>query len=73
MSDRKKKWSDLTQGQQAMVVVGGAIEAGLTTATLISLGRRPADRVNGPKFMWRLLAFLNIVGPTAYFIFGRRR
>ncbi|GGA89221.1 PLDc N-terminal domain-containing protein [Ornithinibacillus halotolerans] len=28
---------------------------------------------NGPKWIWVIVAFLSILGPIIYFIFGRRR
>jgi hypothetical protein len=42
-------------------------------ATLIDIKRRPADQINGSKRMWTAMAFVNIVGPIAYFAIGRRR
>lgn len=52
---------------------------GLTFAELlakvgmwISLYRRPAEKVRGPKWMWVLASFLNGVGPAAYWTFGRK-
>lgn len=67
-----KKWSDLTTGQQRSVYVAGAIEAVLTVVALRDLARRPADSVRGPKTMWVLVAFVQPVGPLAYFATGRR-
>ncbi|MUV38701.1 Negative regulatory protein YxlE [Lentibacillus sp. JNUCC-1] len=33
-----------------------------------------ADETNGPKWMWLLIILLvNLIGPIAYFIFGRRQ
>jgi hypothetical protein len=34
--------------------------------------RRPADRIRGPKLLWRAVATQNVIGPAAYFGFGRR-
>ena len=45
----------------------------LLAATLIDLKRRPAEQIKGSKRMWTALAFVNIIGPLAYFAFGRRR
>jgi hypothetical protein len=35
--------------------------------------RRPADRIRGPKLLWRAIATQNVVGPAAYLGLGRRR
>lgn len=43
----------------------------LMVTAIISLVK--ADETNGPKWMWALIIlFFNILGPIAYFIFGRR-
>ncbi|AXT85033.1 hypothetical protein C6I20_07425 [Aeromicrobium sp. A1-2] len=68
----KKKWSDLTTGQQRAICVVGAVEAVLATVALRDLARRPADRVRGPKVAWALALFVQPVGPLAYFARGRR-
>jgi hypothetical protein len=69
----KKRWSELSQGKRRLVVVAGVVEFVLLAAALIDIKRRPADQIKGSKRMWRSLAFVNIVGPLAYFTFGRRR
>jgi hypothetical protein len=35
--------------------------------------RRPADRIRGPKLLWRAVATQNVIGPAAYYGVGRRR
>lgn len=71
MSD--KKWSDLTSAQQAGVVLLGTLEIGLFIGAQVDLTRRKADQVNGSKVLWRVLSFINFIGPLAYFAVGRRR
>ena len=34
--------------------------------------RRPAERIRGPKLLWRAVATQNVIGPAAYYGFGRR-
>ena len=53
----KKKWSDLTDTQQRLIVVGGAAEVVLTAVALRDLARRPSGQVRGPKVVW-LLGFV---------------
>ncbi|MBC9225715.1 hypothetical protein GL325_05215 [Aeromicrobium sp. 636] len=68
----KTKWSDLTTGQRRAIWLAGAAEAVMTTAVLWDLSRRPAERVRGPKLAWAVGAFVQPVGPLAYFVKGRR-
>jgi len=69
----RKKWSELSGRSRTLVVAVGVVEVVLLAATLIDIKRRPADQINGSKRMWTALAFINIVGPIAYFTLGRRR
>jgi hypothetical protein len=50
-----------------------AVELVLIAAVERDIQRRPADRIRGPKLVWRVLATQNLVGPAAYLGFGRRR
>ncbi len=68
----QKQWSDLSSGQKRAVYVVGALETALTLAALVDLARRPADEVRGPKAAWAVGAFVQPVGPIAYFLAGRR-
>lgn len=69
---KKKKWQDLSRGQQAAVAVVGVVEVVLTTVALVDLVRRPAEQVRGPKLAWALASFVQPVGPIAYLALGRR-
>lgn len=43
----------------------------LMTIALVSCAR--AESTNGPKWMWVLIIIVvNLFGPIAYFVFGRR-
>lgn len=45
----------------------------LLIAALIDLGRREAERVKGPKWVWVLVClFGSMLGSIAYFVFGRK-
>jgi hypothetical protein len=69
---RKKKWSDLTSGQQAAVIATGAVQLSLAAAAWIDLARRPAEEIEGSKAKWAALIAINWVGPIAYFARGRK-
>jgi hypothetical protein len=49
-----------------------AVEVVLIAAAERDIQRRPADRIRGPKLLWRAVATQNIIGPAAYYGFGRR-
>jgi len=69
---RKKRWSELSQRQQAAIVAAGTVQVGLTVAALADVRRRSDDELRGSKAMWTAVAFVNFVGPLAYFAFARR-
>jgi hypothetical protein len=69
----KKKWSELSDRSRRLITVLGIVEGILLVATLVDIRRRPAEEIKGSKRMWTALAFVNIIGPIAYFAFGRRR
>jgi len=69
----KKKWSELSSRNRRLITILGVAEAVLLAASLWDIKRRPAERIRGPKWMWRSLAFVSFVGPLAYFAVGRRR
>ena len=69
----KKKWSEPQRAEWTLIVAVGVVEVVLLATTLIDIKRRPVDQIKGSKRMWTALAFVNIVGPIAYFTFGRRR
>lgn len=68
----KKTWSDLTPGQQRIIIGAGAVEAAITSMAVIDLARRPRSLVRGPKAVWLALFAVQPVGPIAYLVRGRR-
>lgn len=50
-----------------------AVELVLIAAAERDIQRRPAERIRGPKLLWRVIATQNLVGPAAYLGLGRRR
>ena len=69
----KKKWSDLTKGQQTAVLVAGSVQLSLAATAWADLARRPASEVNGSKAKWAAIIAVNFVGPIAYLTRGRVR
>ena len=70
---RKKQWSELSPGARAGLVVAAVVELVLTTVAMRDLSRRSRAEVRGPKWLWRLVAVVQPVGPVAYLVLGRRR
>jgi hypothetical protein len=68
-----ERWSELSSGQKRVVVLSGAVQLGLLAAALADIRQRPAEEIRGNKMLWAALAFVNYVGPIAYFLVGRRR
>jgi hypothetical protein len=56
-------------------VLQGIIQLALLAAALRDIHRRPAEEINGSKWLWSAGAFVNFmgIGPIAYFAFGRKR
>jgi hypothetical protein len=70
---QRKKWSDLTTGQQTATLIGAAVQFSLMFAALWDMWHRPAEEINGDRRWWTLASFVNFIGPLAYFLFGRKR
>ncbi|WP_207393972.1 PLD nuclease N-terminal domain-containing protein [Actinomadura formosensis] len=68
-----RKWSELSRRERSLVMGAGAVQVTLLAAALVDIQRRPAEQINGPKRLWRVLAFINYAGPICYFLFGRKR
>jgi hypothetical protein len=69
----KRRWSELSGAQRGGIVAAGVVQLSLCAAALVDLRRRPAAEVRGSKRLWTAACFVNVVGPLAYFSFGRRR
>jgi hypothetical protein len=69
----RRSWSELSPLARKFVVVSGLVQVGLFIAAQVDLARRPADQVVGSKARWRMIAFLNFLGPAVYFWRGRRK
>jgi hypothetical protein len=68
----KKRWSDLTGRQRAVILVAASVELALTSTALVDIIRRPAAQVRGPKALWVVGFVIQPVGPIAYLVRGRR-
>jgi hypothetical protein len=69
----RRRWSELSSGQQTLVLTLASIQLSLSATAWADLARRPATAVNGSKARWALVIAINFFGPLAYFRWGRRR
>jgi hypothetical protein len=67
-----KRYRRLSPAARRAVWVLLAFEAVLIAATERDIQRRPADRIRGPKLLWRAVATQNVIGPAAYFGLARK-
>ncbi len=65
-------WFDLPTELRFSLVAAVIVEVTGKVSMWISLARRPASKVRGPKWAWALGSFINGVGPGAYWLFGRK-
>jgi hypothetical protein len=71
-----RRWSELSERNRRLLLLGTAFEGVLKIAALVDLRRRPAAEVRGRKWVWATgITLANSVGvvPVSYFLFGRRR
>lgn len=68
-----RKWAELSDRQRALLLGAAAAELSLKIAALIDIKRRPAERIRGPKALWRAAMVINLLGPLSYFVIGRKR
>jgi len=68
----KKRWKDLTGPQKVGIVVMTMVQLGLLAGALWDIRKRPAEEINGNKWVWVGVSLINYVGPLAYFKYGRK-
>jgi hypothetical protein len=72
ISELVKRYNGLSPTARRAVWALLACEAVLIAATERDIQRRPADRIRGPKLLWRAVATQNVIGPAAYFGLARK-
>ena len=69
---KKKQWKDLTPKQRKAAIVVGIVQTIMMILVQRDLSRRSAAEIRGKKAVWRFAAFMQPMGPIAYFLFGRK-
>jgi hypothetical protein len=72
---RNKNWRDLSTREKTPLVLRGIVQFALLAAALVDIHRRPAEEINGSKWLWSAVALVNFmgIGPIVYFLLGRKR
>lgn len=68
----RKRWSELSRTQKGALLLLSILQFALLAAALWDLRHRPDEAIRGSKRLWTLFAFVNFVGPIAYFWKGRK-
>lgn len=69
---QRKKWSDMTPPERAGAGMVGIVQFALMAAALWDMWHRSEEEINGDRRIWTAAAFVNFIGPIAYFLFGRK-
>jgi hypothetical protein len=67
----RKRGMEISDRQRALFAFMGLFQFALLVAAQADLFRRSSSEVRGPKWVWRVVAFVNFIGPLTYFAFGR--
>jgi hypothetical protein len=73
MQMKQFNWKELPSKRKARFIVQALVQLTLTILALRDIRRRPASEIKGSKRLWTVLAFVQPIGPAAYFLFGRKR
>lgn len=67
----KRRLQDLSPRSRRLLVGLGVVQISLNLAAQIDISRRSPSQLRGSKIRWRLVSFINVFGPLAYFCWGR--
>jgi hypothetical protein len=68
-----KKWSEMPTSRKVFIVLMTIAQFTLLAFALADIRKRPAEQINGSKKLWTAIAFINWIGPIAYFVKGRKQ
>ena len=69
---RRRRWADLSPHEQTAVLVAASVQLSLAATAWADLATRTPAEVNGSRTTWAAVIAVNIVGPLAWFRWGRR-
>ncbi len=59
--------------QKLAALLVAFVQYALMAAALWDMWHRPAEEIKGNRRLWTAAAFVNFIGPIAYFVAGRKR
>ncbi len=65
-------WTQMSPTKRLFLTLAIILQVTLLIAAQWDIQKRPEDEIRGSKSMWRMVAFINFIGPLAYFLFGRQ-
>jgi hypothetical protein len=68
----RRRWADLSPRQQTAVLVAASVQLSLAATAWADLATRTPAEVNGSRATWAAVIAVNVVGPLAWFRWGRR-
>ena len=69
---RRRRWADLSPHQQTAVLVAASVQLSLAATAWADLATRTPAEVNGRRATWAAVIAVNVLGPLAWFRWGRR-
>jgi hypothetical protein len=73
MSDKSKKRKTPSRAARIRIAILGFVQLVLLATALWDLRQRPVEQINGSKWLWTPIVFINFFGPIAYFTLGRKK
>lgn len=68
----RAEFGELPAVTRVAIVSLAAADMAAKAAALFDISRRPANRIRGPKWAWTAAQIINMIGPAAYWIIGRK-
>jgi hypothetical protein len=68
----RRRWSDLTERQQSVVLTLASIQLSLAATAWADRARRPAGQVNGRRATWAAIIAVTFARPLSYSRWGHR-
>jgi hypothetical protein len=68
----RRRWADLSPLQQTAVLVAASVQLSLAATAWADLAARSPVEVNGSRSLWAAVIAVNVIGPLAWFRWGRR-
>ncbi|MCW2579521.1 MAG: hypothetical protein JWR82_1122 [Blastococcus sp.] len=68
----RRRWADLSPRRQTATLLAAAVQLTLAAVAWADLAKRTPAEVNGSRTTWAAVIAVTVVGPPAWFRWGRR-